>query len=110
MAIMPWSAVGNKTEAQSDSESVLEEKIGLRFKGLTLLKSFPPSLRYMSGWQVRASGLVLRWPGQKQMTMLNPDKNSNKQAWCQDRILVIKKYSRFLWSVTTSTGKVEPSR
>ena len=42
MAITPQSALGNKTEARSVSESVSEEKIGLKFKGLTLPKSFPP--------------------------------------------------------------------
>ena len=42
---MPWSAVGNKTEVQSDLERILEEKIGLKLEGLTLPKSFPPSFK-----------------------------------------------------------------
>ena len=45
MAMTPRSAVGNKTEAQSDLERILEEKIGLKLEGLTLPKSFPPSFR-----------------------------------------------------------------
>ena len=40
MAIMPRSVVGNKTEVRSDAESVLEEKIGLNFKGLTFSPLF----------------------------------------------------------------------
>ena len=106
---MPQSVVGNKTEAQSDSERILEEKIGLKLEGLTLPKSFPPLLG--RGWDGESEcRFSAETAGQKQMTMLNLDKNSDQWAWCQDRILVVEKYLRFLWSVTTSTGKVEPSR
>ena len=48
MAMMPWSVVVNKTEVQSDSERISEEKIGLKLEGLTLPKSFPPLLG--RGW------------------------------------------------------------
>ena len=36
---MPWSAIGNKTEARSEAESMSEEKIGLKLSKETLLKS-----------------------------------------------------------------------
>ena len=44
------------------------------------------------------------------MTKLNWESNSDQWACLLDKILVVEKYSRFLWSVMTLIRVAEPSR
>jgi len=54
-------------------------------------------------------GLVLSFPGWKWIMRLNPERYSDQCACQCMRILVIEKYCKFQWSVTTSIGSAEPS-
>ena len=64
----------------------------------------------MSQHLVNASGFVRSYLGQKQITILNWERYSDHHTWWQVSSFVVAKYSRFLWSVTTSTGIALPSR
>src|SRR5260370_41945043 len=65
---------------------------------------------YTSHLHVRASGLAPNHPGLKQILKLNGERNSNHLTCCCVNFLVVVKYSKFLWSITVSTGWVDPSK
>ena len=49
-------AVGNKTKARSDSESVSEEKIGLKFKKIDFTEVFSPLFKIEVGTASQSVG------------------------------------------------------
>ena len=55
-------------------------------------------------------GLDLSWPGWKRMTRLNCDKYSDQWTCHLVRSLVLMKYLRFLWLVTTLIGEAVPPK
>ena len=65
---------------------------------------------YQFGHYGEASGLVPRRPGRNLITILKAERYSDQRACRRESNLVVAKYSRFLWSVTTSIWELAPSR
>src|ERR1700761_1284494 len=62
------------------------------------------------GGVVKASGFPPSLPGRKRITRLNWQRVSDLRTCRRVSILVVVKYSKFLWSVMTSIGKADPLR
>ena len=67
-------------------------------------------LSYMSQQCVSASGFAPNLPGLNLMIRLNYKRNLDHLAWRHNRTFDSQKYTRFLWSVNTSTRAGVPSR
>ena len=72
------------------------------------VKSFSGSIVMLA----QTAGMIrdVAWSDSVSCVEVNCDRNSDHRAWHHVSSFVMEKYSRFLWSVTTSIGSAEPSR
>ena len=82
----------------------------LWFIFIPLLEVLYHHLLQQSHCLVIESSFSPSFPGQNWITMLNVWRYLDQWTCLRVRTLVVEKYSRFLWSITTSIGSPEPSR